>query len=352
MSINNPPLNRIDQFKYWAHKVMPLVYDESLSYYEFLCKVVAKLNEVIDNNDNMITGFEAITTEVNAWENETDDKYNEFVRTTDNLIDEFMQSEVDAREEFETTETNAREEFEANETNARELFETEMRGIYNTFLENYNRQFGITNLTGDSITDAISQDCVTGNLSELFLANGNSFSTLTQGGVGLDGATNNYTTRARTSGLVRNSNTIKRLAFECVSDTYQIVVACYNGTPSTNTFIGFVPASFTNKKFTLPYTCTNFILVAKRIDGASINSTEYSTIISSINVYKYTDETLAISNAPADAKTIGDIMLFEENMTPNLYTGKITTAVLIVMKTEYTQDSTMEGEKDTSRDML
>lgn len=35
--------------RYWCYKVLPLVYDDSLSYYELLNKVVAKLNEVIGN---------------------------------------------------------------------------------------------------------------------------------------------------------------------------------------------------------------------------------------------------------------------------------------------------------------
>ena len=37
----------IKQLKFIAHKILPLVYDESLSYYEVLCKVVSKVNEVI-----------------------------------------------------------------------------------------------------------------------------------------------------------------------------------------------------------------------------------------------------------------------------------------------------------------
>lgn len=41
-------LDRIEGFRFWAHKIIPLVYDESLSYYEFLCKVMAKLNETIE----------------------------------------------------------------------------------------------------------------------------------------------------------------------------------------------------------------------------------------------------------------------------------------------------------------
>ena len=47
MAINN----KILPFRFWCQKVLPLVYDNSLSYYEVLCKVAAKLNELI-NSDN------------------------------------------------------------------------------------------------------------------------------------------------------------------------------------------------------------------------------------------------------------------------------------------------------------
>ena len=43
---------RIDNLRFWCNKILPLVYDDSLSYYETLCKLSAKLNEVInDVND-------------------------------------------------------------------------------------------------------------------------------------------------------------------------------------------------------------------------------------------------------------------------------------------------------------
>lgn len=35
-----------NQMKIGCQKILPLVYDDSLSYYEVLCKVVAKLNEL------------------------------------------------------------------------------------------------------------------------------------------------------------------------------------------------------------------------------------------------------------------------------------------------------------------
>lgn len=37
----------LDKISYWCKKILPLVYDDSLSYYEVLCKVTEKLNEVI-----------------------------------------------------------------------------------------------------------------------------------------------------------------------------------------------------------------------------------------------------------------------------------------------------------------
>ena len=40
--------NKIGALRYWCTKVIPLVYDDSLSYYEVLCKVTEKLNEVIE----------------------------------------------------------------------------------------------------------------------------------------------------------------------------------------------------------------------------------------------------------------------------------------------------------------
>lgn len=49
----NTPTN-INNFRFWCQKVLPLVYDDSLSYYELLCKVVESLNKVI-NNTNIIT---------------------------------------------------------------------------------------------------------------------------------------------------------------------------------------------------------------------------------------------------------------------------------------------------------
>lgn len=45
-------VNAPDKLYVWVQKVLPLVYDDSLSYYEVLAKVVAKLNELINYTEN------------------------------------------------------------------------------------------------------------------------------------------------------------------------------------------------------------------------------------------------------------------------------------------------------------
>lgn len=45
--------NEVSPLYYWVQRVLPLVYDDSLSYYELLNKVVKKLNDLIKNNANL-----------------------------------------------------------------------------------------------------------------------------------------------------------------------------------------------------------------------------------------------------------------------------------------------------------
>ena len=43
----------ISPFRFWCQKVLPLVYDDSLSYYELLCKVVEQLNKTAEDLNDM-----------------------------------------------------------------------------------------------------------------------------------------------------------------------------------------------------------------------------------------------------------------------------------------------------------
>lgn len=53
MSAIDERWNIVDTTRAFCQKVLPLVYDESLSYMEMVCKLSSKLNEVIENNNNL-----------------------------------------------------------------------------------------------------------------------------------------------------------------------------------------------------------------------------------------------------------------------------------------------------------
>lgn len=78
--------NKIPYFRFWCQKVLPTVYDDSLSYYELLCKVVAKLNEVIDTTNGVTDAFNKLVEYVNHYL----DSQN-FQELVNNKLDEMAQ---------------------------------------------------------------------------------------------------------------------------------------------------------------------------------------------------------------------------------------------------------------------
>lgn len=70
----------IDKLKYWCNKILPLVYDDSLSYYEVLCKTSAKLNEVIDSTNGLLAAW-------NTYKNDIDKAFGEYTAGLDKKFD-------------------------------------------------------------------------------------------------------------------------------------------------------------------------------------------------------------------------------------------------------------------------
>ena len=72
----------LPKFKFWCQKVLPLVYDDSLSYYETLCKVVKYLNNLTEDEKKLVEGFEELKAElaiVQEWINNFSADYAEEV---------------------------------------------------------------------------------------------------------------------------------------------------------------------------------------------------------------------------------------------------------------------------------
>ena len=198
----------VEKFKYWCNKILPLVYDDSLSYYEFLGKVYEKLNETIDAvNSNT----EAVA--------EFDQRINDFIAAETAARESWEDQQERDRQSWETTETANRAEWERQQELKWSAFQamfiaeydpdeayvqgdlcsvqykmyvanasttgtfdptkwdeivlsdyladyvadakTEMQGQYDAFLANYQRTFGIVDCLGGSPAEAISQRSAT-----------------------------------------------------------------------------------------------------------------------------------------------------------------------------------------------
>lgn len=73
---------RLKHFWFWCQKVLPLVYDDSLSYYEVLCKVVEYLNNMITDVNNIVENVEELQNEINTvqeWIDNFDTSYAESI---------------------------------------------------------------------------------------------------------------------------------------------------------------------------------------------------------------------------------------------------------------------------------
>lgn len=184
----------VEKFKFWCNKILPLVYDDSLSYMEFLGKVYEKLNETIDAvnaNTDAITEFdqrinEFIDSETAAregwedqqerdrqsWEDQQAQKWAAFQAM---FISEYDPSEVYAKGDLcsvqykmyvaKSATTGTFDPTKWDEIVLSDYLAdyvstaaAAMQTQYDGFLADYQRTFGIVQTVGDSTTDAISQD--------------------------------------------------------------------------------------------------------------------------------------------------------------------------------------------------
>ena len=183
----------IDRVRFITHEVLPLVYDDSISYYEFLCKVLDKLNEVIDSDSAQNDALELLNQEIEDWESDTDQKYDEFVAQVDDQIEDFISQMVEEYNSqssyyvgdyvyYENKIYRCIQQISTPETfdplkwlnvvladdlkNNQVIFEDYMTGLWSNFFDQYIQTLGIVQITGQSTTDVMSQKAVTDILTE------------------------------------------------------------------------------------------------------------------------------------------------------------------------------------------
>ena len=83
-----PTLGEIGSFRFWCQKVLPAVYDDSLSYYELLCKVTAKLNELIEKDNELAVIMGTVLEELEALK-------DDFEKFKESGFEDYYEAQVD-----------------------------------------------------------------------------------------------------------------------------------------------------------------------------------------------------------------------------------------------------------------
>lgn len=60
----NTNYKNLTEFRFWCFKVLPLVYDDELSYYEVICKCVDYINNLIENDKAISNDVEQLKQEM------------------------------------------------------------------------------------------------------------------------------------------------------------------------------------------------------------------------------------------------------------------------------------------------
>lgn len=137
---------KVPNIHYWTQRVLPCVFDESLSYVEKINKLEEEINKLIEDYN---TFGQAVTNEINTFEGETTNQINAFVTQVTDDINSFKEDvtnninsfETDIRnivEEFETAINNDIATFKQTITTQQEQFETRVNNDINAMQEVVN----------------------------------------------------------------------------------------------------------------------------------------------------------------------------------------------------------------------
>lgn len=143
----------IPYLRFWCQKVLPAVYDQSLSYYEVLCKLEAFLNKMLEELEKMQDNIDALHKaykDLQDWVNAEIARFEahmeqHFDDLTKELWNKFEQYKNDANttlqqwfNEYATNTTNnLNKKFEDFVTNAN----TRIDQMFNTYTTNTNNDF-------------------------------------------------------------------------------------------------------------------------------------------------------------------------------------------------------------------
>jgi archaellum component FlaC len=128
---------KIPNIHYWTQRVLPCVFDESLSYVEKINKLEEEINKLIEEYNKF---GQNVVTEINTFEEETTNQINTFIQQITNEINTFKSDITNQLNTFETTITNRQNAFETRILELTQEFETTINNDIATFKQTMTTQ--------------------------------------------------------------------------------------------------------------------------------------------------------------------------------------------------------------------
>lgn len=143
----------IPYLRFWCQKVLPAVYDQSLSYYEVLCKLAAFLNKMLEELEKMQDNIDAlhkaykdlqdwVNAEIARFEAHMEQHFDDLTRELWNRFEEYKNNTNTTLQQWfndyaTNTTNNLNKKFNDFVTNAN----TRIDQMFNTYTTNTNSEF-------------------------------------------------------------------------------------------------------------------------------------------------------------------------------------------------------------------
>lgn len=128
---------KIPNIHYWTQRVLPCVFDESLSYVEKINKLEEEFNNLINDYNKF---GQNVVTEINTFEEETTNQINSFIQQVTDEINQFKADITSQLNTFKTDITNQQNNFESRILKLVEEYVTTINNDIATFKQTITTQ--------------------------------------------------------------------------------------------------------------------------------------------------------------------------------------------------------------------
>ena len=128
---------KIPNIHYWTQRVLPCVFDESLSYVEKINKLEEEFNNLINDYNKF---GQNVVTEINTFEEETTNQINSFIQQVTDEINQFKADITSQLNTFKTDITNQQNNFESSILKLAEAYVTSINNDIETFKQTITTQ--------------------------------------------------------------------------------------------------------------------------------------------------------------------------------------------------------------------